>query len=126
MANVAAPLRTVIPEGIPDSAAVKHGDLVFTAGLVPVDPGAGEAKLASFEEEARMTLDQLRAVLETAGSSLDRVIKTTVYLQDVRDYLAWNEIYVEYFPPSYLARACIQAVSMPLDVRVQIEAVACV
>jgi 2-iminobutanoate/2-iminopropanoate deaminase len=124
MATVVIPLRRAVPGGVPESAAMKHGDLIFTAGLGPVDPETGEVKLASFEEEARMTLDELRSVLDAAGSSLDRVIKITVYLQDMRDYLAWNEIYAQYFHPPYPARACIQAANMPFDVRVQIDAVA--
>jgi 2-iminobutanoate/2-iminopropanoate deaminase len=113
MGEVVTPPRPVVPEGVPDTAAIG-----------PMDPGTGGVKLASFEEEARMTLDQLRAVLEAAGSSLDRVLKVTVYLQDIRDYRAWNEIYTDYFHPPYPARACIQAANLPFDVRVQVEAVA--
>jgi 2-iminobutanoate/2-iminopropanoate deaminase len=116
--------RPAVPAGIPDTPAMVHGDLVFTAGLCAVDPGTGEVRLSGFEEEARMTLDHLRAVLDAAGSSMSRVLKVTVYLQDARDYLAWNAIYAEYFSPPYPARACIQAANMPFDVRVQVEAVA--
>ena len=71
-----------------------------------------------------MTLDHLCTVLEAAGSSMDRVLKVTVYLQDVLDYRAWNDIYERVFSPPYPARACIQAANMPFDVRVQVEAVA--
>jgi 2-iminobutanoate/2-iminopropanoate deaminase len=124
MGEVVKPPRPVVPEDVPDAAARTQGGLIFTAGIGPVDPETGAVKLASFEEEARMTLDQLRAVLEAAGSSLDRVIKVTVYLQDIRDYRAWNVVYAEYFHPPYPARACIEAANMPFDVRVQVEAVA--
>jgi 2-iminobutanoate/2-iminopropanoate deaminase len=124
MGKVVEPGRSVVPKGLPDSAAMEHGGLVFTSGLGPVDPETAEVKLAGFEEEARLTLDHLRAVLEAAGSSLDRVLKVTVYLQDIRDYGAWNAIYGDYFRPPYPARACIQAANMPFDVRIQIDAVA--
>ena len=124
MASVVTTQRPAVPAGIPDSAAMVHGDLVFTAGLCAVDPRTGEVRLSSFEEEARTTLDHLREVLEAAGSSMGRVLKVTVYLQDVRDYLAWNAIYAEYFSPPYPARACIQAANMPFDVRVQVDAIA--
>ena len=63
-------------------------------------------------------------MLEAAGSSLDRVLKVTVYLQDIRDYRAWNEIYGEYFKPPHPPRACVQAANMPFDVRVQVDAIA--
>lgn len=124
MAEVVTPARPAVPKGIPDSPAMVHGDLVFTAGLGPVDPATGEIKLASFEEEARMSLDHLRSVLEAAGSSLDRVLKVTVYLQDIRDYRAWNEIYAEYFNAPHPPRTCAQTGNMPFDVRVQVEAIA--
>ena len=124
MAHSVTTHRPVVPAGIPDTAAMVHGALVFTAGLCAVDPETGEVRLASFEEEARMTLDHLRTVLEAAGSSMDRVLKVTVYLQEVLDYRAWNEIYERVFSPPYPARACIQAANMPFDVRVQVEAVA--
>jgi len=124
MAQAVTPRERLVPRGIPDSAAMIHGDLVFTAGIGPVDPASGEVKLASFEEESRMALEHLRAVLEAAGSSMSRVLKVTVYLQDIRDYLAWNAIYAEYFSPPYPARACIQTANMPFDVRVQIDAIA--
>ena len=125
MGEIVTTRRPAVPRGVPDSPAAVHGGLVFTAGIGPVDPETGEIKLASFEEEARMALDQLAAVLEAAGSSLDRVLKVTVYLQDIRDYRAWNEIYAEYFKAPHPPRACVQAANMPFDARVQIEAVSC-
>ena len=124
MGEIVTPGRQVVPKGVPDSPAAVHGGLVFTAGIGPVDPASGEVRLASFEEEARMALDHLRATLEAAGSSMDRVLKLTVHLQDIRDYRAWNEIYGDYFSAPYPPRACVQAANMPFDVRVQVEAIA--
>jgi 2-iminobutanoate/2-iminopropanoate deaminase len=124
MARAVTTHRPVVPAGIPDTAAMIHGDLVFTAGICAVDPETGQVRLASFEEEARMTLEHLRTLLETAGSAMRHVLKVTVYLQDARDYRAWNEIYEQYFSPPYPARACIEAANMPFDVRVQVDAVA--
>jgi 2-iminobutanoate/2-iminopropanoate deaminase len=124
MGQIVTTRSPAVPRGIPESPAAVHGGMVFTAGIGPVDPRTGEIRLASFEEEARMSLDQLAAVLEAAGSSLERVLKVTVYLQDIRDYRAWNEIYAEYFKSPHPPRACIQAANMPFDVRVQVEAVA--
>ncbi|MFQ5457671.1 MAG: RidA family protein [Myxococcota bacterium] len=124
MGEVVTPAQPVVPKGIPDSPAMIQGGLVFTTGIGPVDPASGEIRLAGFAEEARATLDHLKRTLEAAGSSLDRVLKVTVYLQDIRDYRAWNEIYGAYFSAPYPPRACIQAANMPFDVRVQVEAIA--
>ena len=108
----------------PYSAAVKAGDLIFTAGQLGIDPESGEFVPGGIEAETRQALLNLQAVLVAAGSSLKSVVKTTVFLRDMNDFGVMNEIYGEFFTEDYPARSAIQAARLPKDGAVEIEAVA--
>ena len=108
----------------PYSAAVKAGDLIFTAGQLGIDPESGEFVPGGIEAETRQALLNLTAVLEAAGSSLGSVVKTTVFLRDMNDFGVMNVIYGEFFTEDYPARSAVQAARLPKDGAVEIEAVA--
>jgi 2-iminobutanoate/2-iminopropanoate deaminase len=110
----------------PYSQAVIAGGLVFASGQIALDPATGELNTGSIEEQTRQVLKNLGAVLEAAGSSLDRVVKATVFLQDMNEFSRMNQVYAEAFKPPFPARAAVQVARLPRDVRVEIEAVALV
>lgn len=113
------------PEAIgPYSQAVVTGGLVFTAGQIGVDPDAGGFAGPDVAAQADRALANLAAVLEAAGSGLDQVVKTTVFLADMDDYDAFNEVYGSHFTPPYPARSAVEAAELPKGARVEIEAVA--
>ena len=112
------------PAAGPYSHAVAAGSLLFVSGQGPfARDGSGYTK-ASVEEEVRLTLDNLKTVLEDAGSGMDKVVKTTVFLADMGNFGAFNGVYQEYFASDPPARTCIQAGRLPLDIQVEIEAIA--
>lgn len=98
--------------------------LVFTSGQIPLDPQTMQVVGDDIRTQTIQVLSNLRAVLEAAGSSLQRVVRTTVYLADMADFAAMNEVYAEAFHPARPARSTIQAARLPRDVRVEIDAVA--
>jgi len=106
------------------SHAVAAGPFVFVSGQGPMRRDGGGVLRGTLEEEARQTLDNLRAVLQDAGSSLDRVVKVNVYLADMEMFSRFNAVYKEYFTADFPARTCIQAGGLPLGIQVEIEAVA--
>ena len=108
----------------PYSAGVKAGKYVFTAGQLGIDPQNGEFVQGGIKEETRQALKNLKAVLEAAGTNLDSVVKTTVFLRDMNDFSAMNEIYGEFFKEDYPARSAVQVARLPKDGAVEIEAVA--
>ena len=108
----------------PYSQAVVANGLVFASGQIAIDPSTGDLVLDDIQTQTRRVLDNLRAVLEAAGSSLDRVVKATVFLTDIDDYAAVNEVYAEYFGGSCPARAAVAVAGLPKGVSVEIEAVA--
>ena len=108
----------------PYSQAVIGGGLVFCSGQIAIDPATGEMVGKTAAEQARRALANLRAVLEAAGSGMDRVLKTTVYLVDMADFGAVNEVYAEAFGDHRPARAAFAVARLPKDARVEIEAVA--
>ncbi len=113
-----------LPVG-PYNQAVVVGNLVFTAGQIPIDPKTNDVVGANASEQARVVLNNLKAVLEAAGSSLDKVIKTTVFLKDLNDFAAMNAVYSEFFKTETApARSTIQIAKLPKDSLVEIEAVA--
>ena len=107
----------------PYSQGVKANGFVFTAGQIGINPKTGKMVEGPIEEEVRQILKNLKAVLEAAGSSLDKVVKTTVFLRDMDDYTQVNAVYGEFFT-SFPARSAVQVARLPLNVRVEIEAVA--
>jgi 2-iminobutanoate/2-iminopropanoate deaminase len=108
----------------PYSQAVVANGLVFAAGQIPLDPRTGQPVLGDVRVQTRRVLENLKAVLEAAGSSMDKVVKTTVFLRDLNDFGAMNEIYGEYFRENPPARSTVQVVKLPRDAAVEIEAVA--
>lgn len=113
------------PQAIgPYSQAVKIDGLVFLSGQIPIDPATGEFVPGGIKEQTRQVLKNLTAVLVAAGSSLDRVVKTTVFLLDMQEFGAMNEVYGEFFKVEPPARATVQAARLPRDARVEIEVIA--
>lgn len=109
----------------PYQQAVRAGQLVFTSGQIPIDPQTGEVVAGGIEAQTRRSIENLGAILEAAGSSLDRVIKTTVFLKDMDDFPAMNKVYATYFQTETApARSTVQVSRLPRNVAVEIEAVA--
>lgn len=102
-----------------------HDGMIFTSGHAAVDVDSLESKPGSFEQEARMTLENLQRTLEKAGSSLDKVLKVTVYLTDMGDYAKLNDVYSAFFPGGNVpARTCVEVSRLPYNFRVEVEAIA--
>lgn len=108
----------------PYSQAIRAGDFVFTAGQLGMDPVTGKLVEGGVEAQAQQALTNLQAVLEVAGSSLDRVVKVTVFLQDINDFKAVNAVYARFFTQDPPARSAVQVAALPLGGWVEIEAIA--
>jgi 2-iminobutanoate/2-iminopropanoate deaminase len=108
----------------PYSAAVKAGAYVFTAGQLGIEPASGEFVNGGIAGQTRKALENLAAVLDAAGSSLENVVKTTVFLDDMNDFAAMNAVYGEFFTGDFPARSAVQAAKLPKGGLVEIEAVA--
>lgn len=107
----------------PYSVGIRWGELVFASGMAGVDPDTGKLVAGGIEAETRQALENLRSILESGGSSLARVLKTTVFLQDIAEFPKMNAVYAEFFPTDPPARSTVQAAALPLGARVEIEAV---
>ena len=121
--------QTVIAENIPAaigpySAAVVADTCVYVSGQLPVDPINGQIVGDTIAEQTRQALTNLKACLDAAGSSLDNVVKTTVFLTDLNHFAEVNRVYGEFFTASYPARSCIQVAALPKNAPVEIEAIA--
>ncbi|MEM7198940.1 MAG: RidA family protein [Planctomycetota bacterium] len=108
----------------PYNQAIVAGDLVFCSGQVALDPTTNEMVGATAAEQARRALTNLGAVLEAAGTSMDRVVRTTVYLADMADFVAVNEVYAEFFPGVKPARAALAVKTLPKNGLVEIDCIA--
>ena len=108
----------------PYSQAVVAGDFVFASGQIPLDPQTGELVAGGIREQTEQVLRNLSQVLEASGTTLERVVKTTVFLADMNDFAAMNEVYGRYFAAAPPARATVEAARLPRDARVEIEAIA--
>ena len=111
----------------PYSQGVRCGNLVFTAGQAALDPNTQQLMSGGISEQTRRTLENLKAVLEAAGTTLDRVVKANVYLKDMNDFAAMNAVYAEYLAPQGViapARTTIEAARLPKDALVEIELIA--
>ena len=116
---------TKAPQAIgPYSQAIEANGFVFCSGQIAIDPATGKLMSGTVEEQTRLVLNNLKAVLEAAGSSLEKVVKCTVFLQDMNDFSKMNAVYGEFFKPPYPARAAVQVARLPKDVKVEIEAIA--
>ena len=108
----------------PYSQAVKHGNMIFLSGQVPLDPSSGHMVAGSIAEQTDCVLDNLSHVLEAAGASFANVVKTTIYLVDLGDFQAVNERYAKRFTGAFPARATVQVSALPKGARIEIDAIA--
>lgn len=107
----------------PYSQAIKIGKFIYTSGQLPIDPKSGIMP-ENIQEQTKQCLENLKAILETANGRLESVVKTTVFLKDMNDFLKMNEVYSLFFTSNYPARSCIQVARLPKDALVEIEAIA--
>ena len=110
----------------PYSQAIRVGDFVFTAGQLALDPATGKLVEGAIEEQTRQVLRNIAAVLEAAGRSLDKVVKTTVFLQDMGDFKAMNGVYGGFFSNEPPGRSTVEVANLPLGALVEIDAIAIV
>lgn len=116
---------THAPKAIgPYSQAVAWNGLVFLSGQIPVEPSTGRLVEGDIAAQTEQVLTNLQAVLLAAGSSLDRVVKTTVFLKDMADFPRMNEVYAKFFPEDPPARSTVEAARLPRDVHVEIDCIA--
>ncbi|MCB8816014.1 RidA family protein [Desulfosporosinus shakirovi] len=107
----------------PYSQGVKVGNLIFTSGQLPINTQSGEL-VADIEGATKQSLDNVKAILESSGSSMDKIVKTVVFLRDMNDFAAMNTVYATYFPNNPPARSAVQVARLPKDAIVEIEAIA--
>ena len=107
----------------PYSQAIEIGNLVFTSGQIPVNPATGEIP-EGVEAQAEQAFTNIRELLAAAGTSIENVIKTTVFIKDMNDFGKINEIYAKFFTGAYPARSCVEVARLPKDVLIEIEAIA--
>jgi 2-iminobutanoate/2-iminopropanoate deaminase len=107
----------------PYSQAVRAGDFLYVSGQIPIDPATGALAEGDVRVQTRRVLENITAIVTAAGASMDRVVKTTVYLLDMADFAAMNEVYATFFMVPAPARATVQVCRLPKDVRVEIDAI---
>ena len=107
----------------PYSQAIEVNGMVYTSGVIPVVPATGEIPAGSVEQ-AKQALTNLSNLLEAAGSSMDKVVKTTVFIKEMNDFAAINEVYATFFTDAFPARSCVEVARLPKDVMLEIEAIA--
>ena len=108
----------------PYSQAVRSGNFLFASGQIPIDPATGEFVAGGITEQTEQVMRNVSAILEAAGAGLQQVVKTTVFLADMDDFTAMNEVYGRFFGEDPPARATVQAARLPRDARVEIEVIA--
>ncbi len=110
----------------PYEQGIKVGDFVYTSGQIPLDPKTGNLIAGGIAEQTRQVMENLKAILEAGGSSLDRVVKATVFLKNMADFAAMNEVYAEYLGPAKPARSTVAVADLPRGALVEIDFVAMV
>ncbi len=110
----------------PYSQGIKIGNFVFSSGQLPVNPTNGELVTGDIQKETKQCLENLKAVLEEAGSSLDDAIKITVFIKDMNQFGKINEVYAQFFPNDKPARSCVEVARLPKDANIEIEGIACI
>jgi 2-iminobutanoate/2-iminopropanoate deaminase len=110
----------------PYSQAIVWNGMAFLSGQIPLDPATGELVEGDIAVQTERVLENLKAVLAACGSSLDKVVKTTVFLKDLAEFGRMNEVYARYFPTNPPARSTVEVARLPRDVRVEIDVIACV
>ncbi len=108
----------------PYSQGIITGNLLFASGQVPLDPKTGSVVEGGIKEQAHRVFQNIRAIMEAAGTSMDNVVKTDVFIKDMNDFAAVNEVYAEYFTKPYPARSCVEVARLPKDVLIEVETIA--
>ena len=108
----------------PYSQAIEINDMIFTSGIIPINPANGTLVDGSIEEQTKQVFDNMKGLLEDAGSSLDKIIKTTVFIKKMEDFSRVNEVYASYFTGDFPARSCVEVARLPKDVLIEVEAIA--
>ena len=108
----------------PYSQAIEVNGIIYTSGVVPIDPATGQVVEGDIKVQATRVFESMKALLEAAGSDLDQAVKTTVFIKDMNDFAALNEVYASYFSGDYPARSCVEVARLPKDVLLELEVVA--
>lgn len=108
----------------PYSQAVVVGDMIYTSGMIPIIPETGELETGDIKAQAKQAIGNLIALLEEAGSNAESVVKTTVFIKDMNDFAAVNEVYAGFFKENCPSRSCVEVARLPKDVLIEIEAIA--
>lgn len=108
----------------PYSQAIEINNMIFTSGIIPINPANGTLVDGSIEEQTKQVFDNMKGLLEDAGSSLDKIIKTTVFIKNMDDFSRVNEVYASYFTGDFPARSCVEVARLPKDVLIEVEAIA--
>jgi 2-iminobutanoate/2-iminopropanoate deaminase len=110
----------------PYSQAIRAGSFLFASGQIPLDPATGKLVEGGIQEQARRVMENLKSVLEAGGADFSKVVKSTVFLDDLKNFALFNEVYAEYFPAEQPARSTFQVAGLPLGARIEIEMIALV
>ncbi len=108
----------------PYSQAIIAGGFIFVSGQIPLDPASGKLIEGSFEEKVKRVMDNIKAILEAAGASMDDIVKVTVYLKDIKLFAEFNRVYAEYFKGPPPARVVVEVSNLPLNADLEVEAIA--
>ena len=123
MANVISTDKAPAAIG-PYSQAIEVNGMIYTSGMIPIDPSTGELVTGSVEAQAEQAISNLEALLAASGSSIEKAVKTVVFISNMDDFGKINEVYAKHFKEPYPARSCVQVARLPRDVAIEIEAVA--
>ena len=123
MANVISTDKAPAAIG-PYSQAIEVNGMIYTSGMIPIDPSTGELVTGSVEAQAEQAISNLEALLAASGSSIEKVVKTVVFISNMDDFGKINEIYARYFQGVFPARSCVEVARLPKDVLIEIEAIA--
>ena len=108
----------------PYSQAIAVGDMIYTSGMIPIIPETGELETGDVRAQAKQAIGNLIALLNEAGSDAEHVVKTTVFIKDMNDFAAVNEVYATFFEKDCPTRSCVEVARLPKDVKIEIEAIA--
>ena len=123
MANVISTDKAPAAIG-PYSQAIEVNGMIYTSGMIPIDPSTGELVTGSVEAQAEQAFLNMKNLLEAAGTDISQVVKTTVFIKEMNDFGAINEVYAKYFTEPYPSRSCVEVARLPKDVMLEIEAIA--
>ena len=113
------------PEAVgPYSQAIASNGIIYTSGQIPVNPATGKVEATTIEEQTEQVMENLHIVLAQGGIAFDRVVKTTCFLADMNDFEAFNRVYAKYFPENPPARSCVEVSTLPMGIKLEIEAIA--